>query len=81
MCKLHGLRMLDPRVFAELPLASADSCGVARNLGLDCKWNTGYLRGLSKPMRAVVIADRCDSHATAPQWSRAAVKQQRFSLE
>ena len=30
-CKLHGLRMLDPRVFKYLPLASADSTNAAQN--------------------------------------------------
>jgi len=30
-CKLHGLRMLDPRVFQHLPLKSGDSTNVAQN--------------------------------------------------
>ncbi len=30
--KLHGLRMLDVEVFSRLPLASADSTNVARNI-------------------------------------------------
>lgn len=34
-CKLHGLRMLDWRVFTYYPFASVDSTNVARNHGLD----------------------------------------------
>ncbi len=33
--KLHGLRMLNPLIFTKLPLASADSTNVARNIGID----------------------------------------------
>ena len=37
-CKLHGLRMLNPVIFSVLPLASADSTNVARNIGIDAAW-------------------------------------------
>ena len=44
-CKLHGLRMLDPRIFTHLPLSSADStnaaqngCTTAKRLGLPYTW-------------------------------------------
>jgi hypothetical protein len=66
--KLHGLRMLNPTIFSHLPLSSADSCGVARNIGLDVKWDKGYLRGLSKSARTLVIADRYERHASAAIW-------------
>jgi hypothetical protein len=36
-CKLHGLRMLNPTVFSQLPLASADSTNVAQNHGRERK--------------------------------------------
>lgn len=41
-CKLHGLRMLDPVIFSHVPLASADSCNVARNIGIDSAWTGPY---------------------------------------
>lgn len=44
-CKLHGLRMLSPTIFSHLPLASADSCNVALNIGIDKKWG-GRIRQL-----------------------------------
>jgi hypothetical protein len=65
---LHGLRMLDPDCFARLPLASADSCNVARNIGLDGKWTGPYVPR-SKWARALVMMDRIESHATARRWS------------
>jgi hypothetical protein len=67
--KLHGLRMMNPGIFSHVPLSSVDSCGVARNIGLDVKWDTGYLRGLSKHLRAEVIANRYERHASASRWS------------
>jgi hypothetical protein len=69
ICKLHGLRMLNPTVFSHLPLASADSTNVARNIGMDERWKTGYLRGLSKAARAAVLVDRTEAHASASKWS------------
>lgn len=68
VCKLHGLRMMDPTIFSAVPLASVDSCGVARNIGIDSKWDRGYLRGMSKGVRAQVLADRFERHASATVW-------------
>lgn len=42
-CKLHGLRMLNPKVFTKLPLSSADSTNIARNIGIDSTWNGNYM--------------------------------------
>jgi hypothetical protein len=66
--KLHGLRMLDPTIFSHLPLASADSCNVARNIGLDTKWNGPYAPS-NKATRAIVMIDRIEAHASARRWS------------
>ncbi len=41
-CRLHGLRMLDPRIFGRFPFASADSTNIGRNIGLDTKWRGPY---------------------------------------
>ena len=70
VCKLHGLRMLNPTITSHLPLSSADSCGVARNLGMDVAWDKpgSYLTGLSKPVRAMILAERYERHANASQW-------------
>ena len=64
-CRLHGLRMLNPRIFARLPLTSADSTNVAANQGTSA-W-TKY-RPPSAWQRAAVIADRVEHHNSAPQW-------------
>jgi len=67
-CKLHGLRMLSPTVFSHLPLSSADSTSVARNIGLDVHWKGRYLSELSKQTRAAVLIDRIEAHASASRW-------------
>lgn len=59
--RLHGLRLLNPKIFTRLPLASADSTNVARNIGIDKKWNGTYTPG-TKEMRATVMVDRIEQH-------------------
>lgn len=68
-CKLHGLRMLNPTVFSHLPLASADSTNVARNIGIDSAWRGTYLPA-SKSDRALILANRIEAHASAARWNR-----------
>lgn len=68
-CKLHGLRMLSPTVFSHVPLASADSCNVALNIGKDVKWSGTY-QPLTPSMRALVLAERIEQHAAATTWSK-----------
>ncbi len=79
LCKLHGLRMLSPTVFSHLPLASADSCNVARNIGLDKKW-TGAYAPMTELQRALVLAERIELHASAARWSRRHGVQQSLDL-
>jgi hypothetical protein len=74
-CKLHGLRMLNPTIFSYLPLASADSTNVARNIGLDDRWDSPYCPR-SKELRALVLADRIEQHASAARWSGMIVGEQ-----
>ncbi len=76
--KLHGLRMLAPRIVEAIPLASADSTNVARNMSLDTKWRGAYAPP-SDDVRALVIADRIETTQSAATWQRADV-QQRFTL-
>lgn len=78
--KLHGLRMLDPGIFSKLPLASADSCNVARNVGLDSRWGGPYAPA-SRAMRALILMDRIERHASASTWDAMVVAHyQNFQL-
>lgn len=67
ICKLHGLRMLDPDVFTRLPFSSADSTSVGRGIGIDSKW-TGSYQPPDKDWRAQVLAARIESHSSANKW-------------
>jgi len=78
--KLHGLRMLNPGVFSKLPLSSADSCNVARNVGIDQKW-TGTYAPASRTARAIVLMERIERHASAFRWNPKIVQDyQNFDL-
>lgn len=70
--KIHGLRMLNPGVFSKLPLASADSCNVARNVGIDSAWRGTY-QPASRAVRALILMDRIESHASSAYWSESAI--------
>lgn len=61
LCKLHGLRMLNPKVFTQYPFASADSTNVGQNVGIDQKWKGTYLPP-SKGIRGLVLAERIEAH-------------------
>ncbi len=68
--KLHGLRMLNPKVFSRLPLSSADSSNIARNIGLDVHWKTGRYPPPTKAARGVVMAMRIEHTQSAARWER-----------
>jgi hypothetical protein len=65
--KLHGLRMLDPRVFRKFPFASADSTNAARNIGLDSRWEGPYAPP-SKSGRGIVLAERIEAYQSATSY-------------
>lgn len=67
VCKLHGLRMLNPEVFSRLPLASADSTNIGRNIGIDSKW-TGAYQPPSKDVRALVMRECIEAYQSASGW-------------
>lgn len=67
--KLHGLRMLNPTVFSHLPLSSADSTNVARNIGLDVRWEKNPYCPMTKATKALILAERIEAHASASFWS------------
>lgn len=68
VCKLHGLRMLNPAVFTRLPLASADSTNIARNIGIDRRWNGPYPPA-GKAARARVMRGRIEAFNAPAIWS------------
>jgi len=69
-CRFHGLRMLDPKIFTRLPLSSADSTAVARNIQLDSKWRGSY-QPPTKVARGMILRQRIEAHGSAadvPEW-------------
>ena len=65
--KLHGLRMLNPSIFTQLPLSSADSSNIARNLNLDTKWSGSYTPA-TKAARALTMLDRVEAYNAPTSW-------------
>ena len=77
--KVHGLRMMDPTLFSRFPFASVDSCNVARNIGIDAKWESfKYGTELRKSVRGVVMAQHCEDHASATVWRPSRQEQYRL---
>lgn len=68
MCKLHGLRMLDPTIFGRLPFASADSTNIGRNIGIDQAWRGTYSPP-TKEARAAVMRQRIESNNAPARWA------------
>jgi hypothetical protein len=68
LCKLHGLRMLNPEIFTRLPFASADSTNIGRNIGIDQAWRGTYSPP-TKEARAQVMRSRIESHNAPARWS------------
>lgn len=66
--RLHGLRMMDSTITSHVPLSSADSTNVARNIGYDEKWDQAPYAPSSKDQRALILAERIESHVAAPRW-------------
>lgn len=62
--KLHGLRMLNHQIFTQIPLSTADSTNVARNIGIDKKWKGTY-QPQSKETRAQILVERIE-HYNSP---------------
>lgn len=78
--RLHGLRQLDPTVTSHIPYASADSTNVARNIGIDSRWDAAAYSITSKKVRAQVLRTRIESHATAKRWTASCGIQMNFEL-
>jgi hypothetical protein len=69
VCKIHGLRMLNPDIFTRFPFASADSTNIARNVGIDSKW-IGMLPPQTKESRAQVMRERIEAYQAPTLWQR-----------
>lgn len=67
-CRLHGLRMLDTRVFSQFPFASADSTNIGRNIGIDQKWGGPYAPP-TKAARVDILRKRIESVNAPPAYS------------
>lgn len=63
--KLHGLRMLNKDLFMEVPLSSADSTNVARNIGINKAWDKSAYAPASKETRASVLVERIEAFNSA----------------
>lgn len=70
VCKLHGLRMLNPAVFSKLPLSSADSTNIAINSKLDSKWKGTYTP-VTVGARGANMRRLIESHQALTLWDRA----------
>jgi hypothetical protein len=66
--RLHGLRMLNPKVFTRYPFASADSTNIARNIGIDKHWRRGNYLPPTKAARGIVMALRIENQQSAELW-------------
>jgi hypothetical protein len=69
LCKLHGVRMLNPQIFGRFPFASGDSTNIGRNVGIDTKWRGPYTPA-SKETRAQVMRERIESQQSPIFWRR-----------
>lgn len=76
--KLHGLRMLDPAVFTKFPFSSVDSTNVARNIGLDSRWNGTYTPP-NKTTRGIVLANRIEAYQSAAVWTPQAIQEEMYA--
>ena len=75
ICKLHGLRMLDPAIFSKLPFSSADSTNIARNVGIDQKWKNGNYPAPTKESRAQIMRTRIEAFNAPSTWNFMQVEQ------
>lgn len=60
VCKLHGLRMLNPQVFSRFPFSSADSTNIGQNIGIDSAWRGTY-QPPTKESRVQLMRARIES--------------------
>jgi hypothetical protein len=76
ICKLHGLRMLDPAVFTKFPFSSCDSTNVAQNCRDSKRW-TVY-NPPNNETRGLVLAERIESFNSLELWKQQYTQQMLF---
>ena len=76
LCKLHGLRMMDPRIFTKLPFSSADSTNAAVNQGSANGF--GIYRPATAAQRSAVIADRVEMYSSSPIYTNVGTQDELF---
>jgi hypothetical protein len=69
LTKLHGLRMLNPKVIAAFPFSSCDSANAGINAGSNSRWEGNYAPK-SKKVKAIVIMDRIEHQLPPPVFAR-----------
>lgn len=67
-CKIHGLRMLNPKVFRRLPLSSADSTNIGRNVNIDKRWEKIPYPPPTREARARLMRQRLECEFGAQMW-------------
>lgn len=79
ICRLHGLRMLNPEVFRRFPFASADSTNIGQNVGIDSAWRGSYTPP-TKEARAQLMRTRIESVNAPARYDMSSLPQQEFGL-
>lgn len=74
LVKLHGLRMLNPKVFTRIPFASADSTNIGRNIGIDTRWKSGAYPPPTKEARALLMRQRIEAYNSPLRYTFTDVK-------
>lgn len=69
VCKLHGLRMLNPKVFSRMPLASADSTNASVNGGAKDRY--GMYLPPTAGQRSAIIGNRIEMFNSSAVWAGA----------
>ena len=61
--------MLNPEIFTKIPLSSADSTNIGRNVGIDQHWKNGNYLPTTKEARAAVMRLRIESQNSPARWT------------
>lgn len=67
LCRLWGLRQMNPTVFSHVPYSFVDSSTIARSVGVDKSVPKRY-KHLPPKQRALMMAFDCDRHKSAARW-------------
>jgi hypothetical protein len=68
LCKLWGLRQMDPNIFSHIPYSFVDSSRLARKIGM----RDGRYKHLPPKQAALMMAFDADHHKSASRWTGSA---------